>query len=88
MALAAQYFLRDFTKLTPSKPHYHLIEGFVTGADSGNHADVAHTLLRSLLGSRAADWVRPTGHALTSIVDWIEPPATHPIPIVLIPGQP
>ncbi len=85
MALAAQYFLRDFCKLASTNSKYFLIEGFVSGVDSGNHIDVAERLLGALDSAKGASWQQPQGASLTSIVDWIQPGTAHPSPIVLIP---
>jgi len=86
MALAAQYFLKDLSQRIPKDARCHLIEGFVTGADSGDDADVAAALLDALSSIIKTDWHQPQGLSLISILDWIEPASSkHGCPIVFTP---
>jgi len=86
MALAAQYFLKSLSQRIPKDVRCNLIEGFVTGADSGNDADVATSLLNSLSNIKKTNWHQPQGALLVSILDWIEPKASpHACPIILTP---
>lgn len=86
MALAAQYFLKNLSQRIPKDVRCNLIEGFVTGEDSGNDADVAAALLSSLSSIKKANWHQPHGSSLISILDWIEPTSSsHACPIVLTP---
>lgn len=85
MALAAQYFLRALDQVSTSDARHHLIEGFVTGADSGDDAEVAERLIESVKSPQKATWHQPAGGRLVSILDWLDPANVHLIPVVLIP---
>ena len=85
MALAAQYFLRALPGAGAGGQKCHLIEGFVTGVDSGDHAEVAERLIDGLSAPRQAEWHQPTGGRVVSILDWLDPSTAHAIPVVLRP---
>jgi hypothetical protein len=88
ISLAAMYFLRELCQRVPNDIRCNLVEGFVTGVESGNHADVAESLLNNLWNLDAAKWHQPNGSTLVSILDWIEPSSgPHACPIVLIPAS-
>jgi len=86
MALAAQYFLKDLSQRIPKDVRCNLIEGFITGENSGNDADVAASLLSSLSSVKETNWHQPQGSLIISILDWIDPSTSpHACPIVLTP---
>jgi len=86
MSLAAMYFLQGIVKTVSAECRCHLIEGFVVGADSGNDADVAETLISCCAGERECSWKSPQSPKLVSVINWVEPHASPaPAPIVLIP---
>ncbi len=87
MALAAQYFLKGLTAKLPSNARCHLIEGFVSGADSGKDSDVAKRLIDAFCGFHSSTYQLPQGASVISVLDWIEPNVTHTSPIVLIPAS-
>src|SRR5258706_153637 len=73
MALAAQYFLRALDRAAAGKATHHLIEGFVTGADSGDDAEVAACLVEGVASPDKAAWHQPAGDRVVSILDWLDP---------------
>ena len=73
MSLAAMYFLKEICQRVPKEISCNLIEGYVTGDESGNHADVAESLLNNLWSAGPSNWHQPNGSTLVSILDWIEP---------------
>lgn len=87
MALAAQYFLLALNRAAAGKTTHHLIEGFVTGADSDDDAEVAARLVESVASPQKAAWHPPAGSRVVSILDWLEPAQVHSIPVVLMPGR-
>ncbi|MBL8028857.1 MAG: hypothetical protein JNL74_20700 [Fibrobacteres bacterium] len=70
MSLAALHILRqlDANNSIQSK-QVHLIEGFVVGDASGDHAEVAKKLLRSCLDVKEEEWLIPTGAKSISVLN-------------------
>lgn len=87
MALAAQYLLRECCVTVPPSSRQYLIEGFVTGADSGDHAVVAKRLLETFLSGGNTKWVEPAGANRVSIMEWLGAQRPQLIPVVLVPGR-
>jgi hypothetical protein len=86
MSLAALYFLKELCQLVDKDTCCNLIEGFVTGEDSVDHAEVAKSLLNNFLNSKPTCWHQPKAPSIISILDWIEPSLRpHASPIVLMP---
>lgn len=86
MSLAAMHFLKRFVDQVAGATRCHLIEGFVVGADSGHHADVAKALINSFAGLQRCNWQVPAAPQLMSVIDWVVPGSSgQASPIVLIP---
>jgi hypothetical protein len=87
MALAALYFCRRLAELLPKNSVIHIIEGFVVGADSGEHADVAARLAGAFRGSVSAQWHEvATKGETASIAEWFGQPRGCACPVVLHPS--
>lgn len=83
MALAAQHFLYRLHILSRDGTQIHLVEGYVVGAESNDHKDVAKRLLRGLNSDVAVRWHRPLGAEVTSILQWLPGQADREIPVIL-----
>jgi len=87
MALAALYFCRRLDELLPKKSVVHIIEGFVVGADSGEHADVAALLASAFQGNAKGEWHRVTAKGeIVSVAEWFGQPRGCDCPVVLHPS--
>lgn len=86
MALAAQYFLRELRLVAPVGNCF-LVEGFVTGEDSGDDGEVANALLNGFVVPGRAVWHTPQGTRLVSVLDWLDDSSVHSSPLVLVPAK-
>lgn len=83
MALAAQYFLSAVHGAV-SESTIHLVEGFVVGADSGDHDQVALDLRLAFVGLEECTWHSPPDRA-KSVLDWVMREPGQPSPLILAP---
>lgn len=83
--LSALFFLRQLhCKLKTAKVTIHLVEGFVTADDSGDHAKVAAALRDGFLDN--CKWHSVTeGGSVISALDWLECESPHKPPVILQP---
>lgn len=84
-ALSALFFLRQLHReLKTANVTIHLVEGFVTGNDSGDHANVAAALRDGFLGN--CKWHSVTeGGSVISALDWLECESPQKPPVILQP---
>ena len=86
MALAALFFCRRLNELLPKNLAVHLVEGFVVGDESGEHADVAKRLARAFRGQCISAWHNVSaGGETVSIADWFGQPRGQACPVILQP---
>jgi len=86
-ALSALFFLRGLhCELKTANITIHLVEGFVSGDDSGDHDEVAAALRDGFCGKRDCDWhtVTREGCAISAL-DWLECESPHTPPVILQP---
>lgn len=86
-ALSALFFLRQLhCELETANVTIHLVEGFVSGVDSGDHATVAIALRDGFCGKRKCQWHSVTGEGnVVSALDWLEGKSPKNPPIILQP---
>lgn len=83
MALAAQHFLSAIHDAT-SDTTVHLAEGFVVGADSGDHGQVATDLMLAFVGLNESAWHVPPAMS-KSVLDWVLREPGQLSPVILAP---
>ncbi len=83
MALAAQHFLSAIHESTSDRT-VHLAEGFVVGADSGDHGQVATDLLMTFVGLNDGSWHVPPDRS-KSVLDWVLLAPGQASPVILAP---
>jgi hypothetical protein len=83
MALAAQHFLSAIHDAT-SETTVHLAEGFVVGADSGGHGQVATDLMSAFVGLNESAWHVPPAMS-KSVLDWVLREPGQLSPVILAP---
>lgn len=83
MALAAQHFLSAIHNAV-SGSTVHLAEGFVVGADSGQHSQVATDLMLAFVGLNEGAWHVPPPMSM-SVLDWVLREPGQPSPVILAP---
>jgi len=86
-ALSALFFLRQLeSQLNAARITIHLVEGFVSGTASGDHARVAVALRDGFRGNRKCRWhsVSDDGDVI-SVLDWLECESPKKPPAVLEP---
>jgi hypothetical protein len=83
MALAAQHFLSAIHNAVSSST-VHLAEGFVVGADSGQHSQVATDLMLAFVGLNDSAWHLPPPTS-KSVLDWVLREPGQPSPVILAP---
>ncbi len=83
MALAAQHFLSAIHESVGDRT-VHLAEGFVVGADSGDHGQAANDLLMTFVGVNDGSWHIPTDRS-KSVLDWVLRAPGHASPVILAP---
>jgi hypothetical protein len=83
MALAAQHFLGAIHDAVSSSM-VHLAEGFVVGADSGQHSQVATDLMLAFTGIKGGAWHLPPPRS-KSVLDWVLREPGQPSPVILAP---
>lgn len=83
MALAAQHFLSAIHHAV-SGSTVHLAEGFVVGADSGQHCQVATDLMLAFAGLNDSAWHLPPPMS-KSVLDWVLREPGQPSPVILAP---
>jgi len=86
-ALSALFFLRQLhCKLESSSVTIHLVEGFVSGDDSGDHDKVADVLCQGFRGKHNRRWhsVSEDGSVISAL-DWLNCKAPHHPPVILQP---
>jgi hypothetical protein len=83
MALAAQHFLSAIHESAGDRT-VHLAEGFVVGADSGDHGQVATDLVMTFVGLNDGSWHVPPGRS-KSVLDWVLRASGQASPVILAP---
>ena len=83
MALAAQHFLSAIHEAASDRT-VHLAEGFVVGADSGDHGRVATDLLMTFVGLNDGSWHVPPDRS-KSVLDWVLRAPGQASPVILAP---
>jgi len=86
-ALSALFFLRQLhCELKTANVTIHLVEGFVSGDDSGDHAKVAAALRDGFQGKKNCEWHSVTEEgSVISALDWLECESPHKPPVILQP---
>lgn len=86
-ALAALFFLRQLhCELKTANVTIHLVEGFVSGDDSGDHGKVAAALRDGFQGKSRCEWHSVTEEgSVISALDWLECESPHKLPVILQP---
>lgn len=86
-ALSALFFLRQLhCELKTANVTIHLVEGFVSGDDSGDHAKVAAALRDGFQGKSKCEWHSVTEEgSVISALDWLECESFHKSPVILQP---
>ena len=65
----------------------HLVEGFVSGVASGDHAQVAAALRDGFQGKCKCKWHSVTEEgSVVSAIDWLECESPHKPPVILQPS--
>jgi hypothetical protein len=84
-ALSALFFLRRlYSELRTAKTTIHLVEGFVSGSDSVDHAVVAVALRDGFSGKRECRWhCVSDGGSVVSALDWLEGKSSGNPPVIL-----
>jgi len=83
MALAAQHFLSTVHDAVPDGT-VNLVEGFVVGADSGDHGQVAADLMLAFVGLSDSAWYVPPAKSKL-VLDWVLRQPGQPSPLILAP---
>jgi hypothetical protein len=83
MSLAAQHFLSGVQSVG-ADCMIHLAEGFVVGADSNHHGQVATDLMLAFTGLNEGVWHVPPV-ASKSVLDWVLRAPGQASPVVLAP---
>jgi hypothetical protein len=86
-ALSALFFLRQLhSELKTANVTIYLVEGFVSGVDSGDHATVAVALRDGFCGKRRCQWHSVTDEGnVVSALDWLECKSPKNPPVILQP---